>query len=131
MAGKIGWIDITVPDAIGLRDFYQGVAGWTPSSVDMGGYSDFCMHPPGEEEPVAGICHARGSNTGLPPVWLVYITVDDLDESLRQCEALGGKQRTPVPSDGPKVPLLRDRRSRGSRLRTLRIEMKRGLPVTA
>jgi len=102
MAGKIGWIDLTVADATGLRDFYQGVAGWTPSSVDMGGYSDFCMHPPGEEEPVAGICHARGSNTGLPPVWLVYITVDDLDESLRQCEALGGKQRTPVRQMGPK-----------------------------
>ena len=101
MAGKIGWIDLTVPDATAVRDFYQNVAGWTPSSVDMGGYSDFCMHPPGEEQPVAGICHARGSNAGLPPVWMVYITVDDLDESLRQCEARGGKQRTPVRNMGP------------------------------
>jgi predicted enzyme related to lactoylglutathione lyase len=100
MAGKIGWVDLTVPDATALRDFYQSVTGWTPAPVEMGGYSDFCMHPPGEDQPVAGICHARGSNAEFPPVWMVYITVDDLDESLRRCEALGGKQRTPVRNMG-------------------------------
>lgn len=26
--GKIGWIDMTVDDASGLRDFYQKVVGW-------------------------------------------------------------------------------------------------------
>jgi hypothetical protein len=41
-----------------LRDVYQGVIGWTPSPVAMGDYSDFCMHPPGEPQPAAGICHA-------------------------------------------------------------------------
>jgi len=28
--GKIGWIDLTVPDAEAIRDFYQHVAGWVP-----------------------------------------------------------------------------------------------------
>jgi len=42
---------------------------------------------------VAGICHARGENAGLPPVWLVYITVADLDESLRRCVEGGGAVR--------------------------------------
>src|SRR5215470_16001689 len=90
MPGKIGWIDLTVPDAEALRDFYQNVTGWTPSPVDMGGYNDFCMHSPGEAQPVAGICHARAANAHMPPVWLVYITVEDLDESVRRCESLGG-----------------------------------------
>src|ERR1022692_5277004 len=79
MPGKIGWIDLTVTDAPGLRDFYQAVTGWTPSPVKMGDYHDFCMHPPGDPQPVAGICHAKGENVGLPPVWLIYIKVDDLD----------------------------------------------------
>jgi uncharacterized protein len=61
----------------------------------MGGYSDFCMRPPDQADPVAGICHARGSNAHLPPVWLIYITVDDLDESVRRCESLGGKVVAP------------------------------------
>lgn len=100
MPGKIGWIDLTVADAPALRDFYQNVAGWTPAPVDMGEYQDFCMHPPGDPQPVAGICHARGQNAHIPPVWLVYIMVDDLDESLRHCDAMGGKRRGDIRSMG-------------------------------
>jgi predicted enzyme related to lactoylglutathione lyase len=100
MTGHIGWVDLTATDAVPLRDFYQSVTGWTPSQVDMGGYSDFCMHPPGEAQPVAGICHARGVNADLPPLWLIYITVEDLDGSLRRVEAGGGKVRLPARSMG-------------------------------
>jgi predicted enzyme related to lactoylglutathione lyase len=85
MAGSIGWIDLTVPNAESLRDFYQNVTGWAPSTVDMGGYNDFCMHPSPGADPVAGICHARGKNATIPPQWIIYITVDDLDESVRRC----------------------------------------------
>lgn len=101
MAGQIGWIDLTVPNAEAVRDFYQSVTGWSPSPVDMGGYQDFCMTPTGAAEPVAGICHARGGNAGLPPVWLVYITVADLEESIARCQALGGKILRPSQSIGP------------------------------
>jgi predicted enzyme related to lactoylglutathione lyase len=48
----------------------------------------------------ATVCHARGSNAGLPPVWLIYITVASLEESLRRCEASGGKVRIPPHSFG-------------------------------
>lgn len=95
--GQIGWIDLTVPDAQSLCAFYQHVTGWTPSPVAMGGYSDYCMSPTGSA-PVAGICHARGENAAMPPVWMIYITVPDLDESLRRVEERGGKIRVPVRS---------------------------------
>ena len=91
---------MTVPDAPALRDFYQAVTGWTSSPVDMGGYRDFCMHPPGEPQPVAGICHARGHNAGLPPVWLVYITVDNLDDAIRVCLELQGRLLRPATGIG-------------------------------
>ncbi|MFN2634599.1 MAG: VOC family protein [Thermoanaerobaculia bacterium] len=32
-----------------------------------------------------------GENAALPPQWVVYITVADLDESLRKCVELGGQ----------------------------------------
>ncbi|MHC4429800.1 MAG: VOC family protein, partial [Planctomycetota bacterium] len=51
---------------------------------------DFCVKPPGGDA-VAGICHARGPNADLPAQWMLYITVEDLDESVRRCESLGGK----------------------------------------
>ena len=94
--GSIGWHDIAVPDAETLRDFYSSVAGWTAEPLDMGGYSDYVMKNPAGDA-VAGVCHARGPNASLPPVWLIYITVTDLDASLARCLSLGGKVL-----DGPK-----------------------------
>ena len=89
--GSIVWTDLTVPNAEELRDFYSQVVGWKPSNVPMGGYSDFSMNSPASGEPVAGVCHARGVNAGLPPQWLVYITVDDLDRRIARCRDLGGE----------------------------------------
>jgi len=92
--GSITWTDLTVEDAERIRDFYQAVTGWKPVSLSMGAYSDFVMRNDDGQE-IAGICHARGSNSDLPPVWLVYITVDDLDHSLHECQRLGGAALTP------------------------------------
>ena len=97
--GSITWRDLTVEDAEQIRDFYKAVVGWESEDVDMGGYSDFGMNMPGGEC-VAGICHARGENAQMPPQWMVYITVADLDESIRNCRQMGGKLRTQVRSMG-------------------------------
>jgi uncharacterized protein len=95
MTGEIGWIDLTVPDAESLREFYCHVTGWMPSPVAMGGYDDYCMNIPATGKSVAGVCHARGENAGLPPAWLIYITVANLDQSAGECERRGGKVRVP------------------------------------
>jgi uncharacterized protein len=92
--GTITWTDLTVEDAERIRDFYQAVIGWTPASLSMGTYADYVMKADDGAE-VAGVCHARGSNADLPPVWLVYITVEDLDRSLAECRRLGGTVLTP------------------------------------
>jgi hypothetical protein len=93
--GQIGWIDLTVPNAESVRAFYERVAGWTASPVGMGDHNDYCMLPAGADKPVGGICHALGANAAMPPVWMVYITVADLEESMRRCAANGGKIRVP------------------------------------
>ncbi len=88
--GSIGWVDLTVADADRLRDFYRAVVGWTPTAVDMGGYDDWTMNLPVSGMAVAGVCHARGVNAGLPAQWLMYVTVADLDHSIARCMELGG-----------------------------------------
>ena len=99
--GTVAWTDLTVPDAEGIREFYQQVVGWTPEPVDMGGYSDFNMVAPGSGQPAAGICHARGPNAHLPAQWMVYIVVADLEESLAACRAGGGEVLAQPRSMGP------------------------------
>ncbi|HXE58827.1 MAG TPA: VOC family protein [Gemmatimonadales bacterium] len=88
--GRISWVDLTVPDAATIRDFYREVVGWATSDVDMGGYLDYCVHPAPGADPVAGICHARGPNAALPAAWMIYITVAELDSALERCRTLGG-----------------------------------------
>lgn len=99
--GTLAWTDLTVPDAEGVRDFYAGVVGWVPSPVSMGEYNDFNMVPPGTDQPAAGICHARGTNTDLPATWMVYFVVADLEVSLEGVEGGGGEILVGPKSMGP------------------------------
>lgn len=107
--GKIGWIDITVDDAEGLKEFYTKVTGWKPQSVDMGEYADYNMTMPGDGTPSAGICHARGSNDAMPRQWLIYIVVADAEKSADACIVNGGKVLVgPKPMDGGKIAVIED-----------------------
>ena len=106
---SIVWVDLTVPDAHELRDFYAAVAGWRPEPVDMGEYADFSMCDPDTGDAAAGVCHARGPNAGLPPVWMVYFTVPDLDASLAEVEAAGGAVvQPPKGAGGVRYAVIRD-----------------------
>lgn len=88
--GLVPWADLTVPDAGSVAEFYREVVGWTVTEVEMGGYKDYCMNEPGSGQTVAGICHARGVNAPLPAVWLVYITVEDVEKAAAIAVRLGG-----------------------------------------
>lgn len=83
-----------------VKAFYLRVAGWNSEPVDMGGYSDFNILPAGSPAAVAGICHARGLNADVPPQWLIYITVADLDTSLKLCRELNGEVLMPIRPSG-------------------------------
>lgn len=88
--GAVGWFDLTVPDAGRVRAFYEQVVGWTSTGHDMGEYEDYEMSTP-QGRRVAGVCHARGDNAGVPPQWMLYVNVADLAASLERCRALGGE----------------------------------------
>jgi predicted enzyme related to lactoylglutathione lyase len=92
--GHIAWLDLTVPNAGEICDFYKRVVGWQSDEVPLQdgdqAYADFLLID-GNGAPSAGVCHARGQNLGLPPVWMLYLPVGDIEESLRRAEAEGGK----------------------------------------
>lgn len=92
--GHIAWLDLTVADAAVARDFYREVVGWSVQEVAMedagARYVDYCML--GDDgNPAAGVCHARGVNAGLPPIWMLHLPVGDLAESLRRVQEGKGR----------------------------------------
>jgi predicted enzyme related to lactoylglutathione lyase len=108
MSSPINWVDLTVDDAVAVRDFYVAVAGWRVEPVAMGDYDDYSLCTP-DGQPVAGVCHARGANAGLPPQWLIYITVDDLDAAIVSCQEHGGSiVREPASLMGGRMCVLAD-----------------------
>lgn len=108
-AGAITWTDLTVPEAEELAGFYADVVGWTSDPTSMGDYDDYTMVRPHDGEGVAGVCHARGTNSGIPAQWLLYVTVDDLDTSLKRCDALGGDiVRVPASLAGGRFAIIQD-----------------------
>jgi len=92
--GCISWLSLTVPDSKSSRDFYQHVVGWNTKSIEIGDskgqYTNFEMR--GENEITAAeICQHRNEHKGIPSVWLIYLPVDDLFESLRLVSENGGE----------------------------------------
>ena len=89
--GSIVWTDLTVENADEVRDFYSKVVGWKHEGVSMGEYDDYIMKSNDEDGSTSGICHARGMNDSVPPLWMIYVTVADVTASAKACVDNGGK----------------------------------------
>jgi len=105
--GRISWLDLTASDASATRDFYRLVVGWSVREVEIedagGRYFDYEMCAD-DGSAIGGVCHARGVNLGLPPVWLICLPVGDLAESLgRVAEGDGEVVQARQGSDGEYV----------------------------
>ena len=92
--GRFIWYECLTTDPEKAMDFYQDVVGLSAQEVEMedagDSYADYALCTP-DGSAVAGVCHARGMNRGLPPVWLIYLPVGDLEDSLIQARTHGGE----------------------------------------
>lgn len=95
--GKILWVDLTVPEAEKIRDFYSEVVGWSWESVSVGEYEDYNIKTPAGEL-VAGVCHRQGVNANLPAAWINYVIVSSVSGSMKKCIDHGGRI-----VDGPRI----------------------------
>jgi predicted enzyme related to lactoylglutathione lyase len=107
--GTMAWLDLSVGNAESVKSFYADVIGWKTESVSMGDYDDYAMLEPNNNEAVAGVCHAQGVNKDLPPAWLPYFLVADIDVSIKAVQANGGSLVTEVKSMGrDKYAVIKD-----------------------
>jgi predicted enzyme related to lactoylglutathione lyase len=92
--GSVNWHDLTVENAEGLKDFYQKITNWNmdkiPMKDDRGEYFDFMMKSE-DGIPIAGICNHRGANTGIPPAWIMYISVENVQQAVDEAVKSGAE----------------------------------------
>ncbi len=97
--GTFCWNELITTDTDKAGDFYSTLLGW--SKTPFPGEMPYTMFKAGDKD--AGGMMARTPEMGeVPPHWMCYITVDDVDASAKQVEELGGKILCP-PTDIPGV----------------------------
>ena len=89
--GQISWHELTTTDHAAAFDFYSDLFGWEQmSEMDMGGtmgtYRMFGM----DGQMLGGMMNKAPDNP-VPPNWLLYARIKDVNASLESVKRLGGQ----------------------------------------
>ena len=98
--GRFSWNELMTTDVEGARAFYGKLFGWQYEGFPMENMTYEVIHSGGEE--IGGMMPMLPEAGDHPPAWGTYITVDDVDATVKLAEALGGKIHQP-PTDIPRV----------------------------
>lgn len=87
-AGEFCWNELATSNVQKAKDFYAKVFGWKFTDVDMGDmkYTMIKMN----DKDIGGIWNIpKDKENHIPPHWMSYILVNNVDESLRTAEENG------------------------------------------
>lgn len=107
--GRVSWHELTTTDYKKAFDFYRQLFGWAKTSeLDMGGGNMYFMY--GMTGKMFGGMYNRPPNmASVPPFWLNYIFVKDLNKSLDSATRAGAKVvNGPMDVSGGKIVVLAD-----------------------
>ncbi|HYO14116.1 MAG TPA: VOC family protein [Thermoanaerobaculia bacterium] len=91
--GKFVWHDLMTTEVDNAVAYYTALLGWGIKEVEMEGYGAYKMiHAAGTEH---GGFVQLGPEDAVPPHWISYATVDDVDAATAKAVELGGQ--APVP----------------------------------
>ena len=97
--GAIMWIELLTNAAEDATKFYSDLLGM--SSSKMPGPVDYTMLKVGGTD-VAGVMGITDEMGPVPPHWMVYFGIDDVDAAASKVESLGGSIMVP-PADIPAI----------------------------
>lgn len=86
--GAFSWNELMTTDLEGAKTFYQKMFNW--KLHDMECDESYTMATISDQD-VAGIMPMPADAPKMPAMWGSYITVDDVDECMKQALELGGK----------------------------------------
>jgi len=99
-AGQFCWNELVTSDTKAAGEFYTKLLGWSAIEQDMGEFK-YTMFKAGDED-AGGMMAIQKEWGDVPPHWMSYILVDDVDASTKKAEELGAKVCVP-PMDIPNV----------------------------
>jgi len=90
------WYELITPDPVGAKSFYDAVVGWDIEPQPTG-EMDYRMIRASDDN-VGGVMRLNEemAQHGAKPVWLGYVAVYDVDDTVFKVEARGGKTHLPA-----------------------------------
>ncbi len=101
MADNFFWYDVMTTDAGAAGKFYCDVVGWGTADSGSPGYTLFTIGERGVAG-LMGIPESEFKEKNIPPCWMGYILVQDVDATAARIVAEGGTLHKP-PTDVPGV----------------------------
>jgi len=100
---RVVWPELTTPDPAGAIAFYTALLGWK-TKPETGAESAPYVEWVNGGSSMGGLMPMRGGQwEGVPPHWMIYITVADCDERSKHAGAIGAKvcvEPTDIPNTG-------------------------------
>jgi len=88
--GEFSWHELATTDHAAACDFYAGLFGWEKmEAMDMGGGAIYQIY--GRENMPLGGMFTKPPEMPGPPMWIYYVTVENVESSVGQVKALGGQ----------------------------------------
>jgi predicted enzyme related to lactoylglutathione lyase len=87
MPNKFFWYDVMTTDVAAAEKFYRDVVGWGVLDSGQPGYTVFTVDGHG----VAGLMPIPEDARGMPPCWMGYIHVDDVEDAVARIQQEGGR----------------------------------------
>lgn len=88
--GTFSWVELGTTDAAAAKKYYGELFGWSFDDTPAGPGMVYTMCKKGEDL-VAALYPMGKEMGGVPPHWLSYVTVDDVDATSAKVSASGGK----------------------------------------
>jgi predicted enzyme related to lactoylglutathione lyase len=96
-AGSFCWIELHTTDQNAAKSFYGSLFGWNPQDMPMGPNDFYTIFKLQGRDAAAGCTLRPEERTqGVPPHWMIYITVDSADAAAAKAQQLGGKIFAPA-----------------------------------
>jgi hypothetical protein len=92
--GRIVWHELVTPDPKAALGFYGELFGWTATEMDMGAMGTYTLFKAGDIQVGGAVAPPPGKN--VPPSWLGYCSVPDVEAAIATATKLGGSAMSPV-----------------------------------
>jgi predicted enzyme related to lactoylglutathione lyase len=94
-AGSFCWVELATSDQAAAKTFYSSLFGWAPNDNPMGPDDYYTIFKLDGRDTAAAYTLRPDRQPGVPPHWMLYIAVDNADDSAARAAQAGGNVVAP------------------------------------